>query len=243
MSRRKGRGNTGPVVTTLPTVPDWNVSDWFGVVVGFASLGWGFWARSHPKRTRLRTRVRESPIGFPDDPGIQVLLNGDPVDQPVLVEIDVEHVGGEEIDVQRGDAIRFESPPEAGGRVIGLLRGSANDAELSDFTVSLKPRIFKVGEKASLSLMAEGMPRLVPFVRIARVEHVSDEVERRRALWRMAVSTVLAFGSAVAAFASVSGSVTVPPNPQLFTVAVLLIVVAVGVSAPEYRKWARTRNR
>lgn len=221
------------------TVYDWwSVSGWWfgavGMLAGLVGVLWGIWARSHPAQTRLRTHINTYPIGFPNDRRIKVSFEDVELKQPFLVEIDVEHAGGEEIETRLVDEIRFASAPDAPGRVVGPLGDTSSIAELKDGAVSLKPRIFKVGEKASLSLMAEGDPRLIPFVRMARVRHVSDTDTIHRAKLLIATSLAVALVSLVVAFISlytVSGIDNEQidlPNQMHWFIAASIVLISVG---------------
>lgn len=195
-------------------MPDWwTLSGWWfgalGLVMGVAGWLWGVWARSHPARARLVTRISEYPISFPDDPRIRVSFDGVPLQRPLLVSIEVEHAGGEEIETTLPEAIRFTSAPDAPGRIVGLLAEASSNGEVDDGgTVSLNPRIFKVGEKASLSLMADGRPELVARVRIARVLHLHAGDVARRIGRRQTVLSVIVFAMMVSGFGLVAIGLT-----------------------------------
>lgn len=191
-----------PATAYDPSVNEWwNTNSWWldplGWVVGAAGLVYGVWARSHPKKTQLQITVKQQELGVPDDPRLEVRLDGAKVGRPTLVQVVIEHMGGPDIAAEDvpTDGITVSADKLA---LVGPLLSSATKASLDieTATISLRPYLIGQWTVQRIDYLADGPAKYTPHLRIANAEQY-------RKTWVQRVPDLFAYavlGSYIAAY-------------------------------------------
>lgn len=152
----------------------WAVSGWWigiaGFIIGLGGFIYGIWARSHPKKTAMKVRVKQRALGIPNDPKLEVLYDGKKLERPTLVEVTIDHLGGPEIATAEmpadAIAVRAETPVIVGG--LGRTDSYAT-LDAAGGSIAVKPYLVREWSSRRLLYLAEGRAAYEVQVNMANV--------------------------------------------------------------------------
>jgi hypothetical protein len=144
-------------------------------VVGLLGVFYGAWARSHPKRSQLVSRIAESALMPEADPEneVRVTQNGVLVPEPYVVIIDLTNLGPDELSPSSFDGghLRFTTKRYTSSNVpmgvtftqLAVLRADSpvkiEYPSKDRVSLALLPCQLKVGESISIACLISGEPQ------------------------------------------------------------------------------------
>jgi len=132
------------------------------IVLGLAGIGYGIFARSHPKVGALAYRLVSQPLLAKANADLDVFYDGRSIDEPQLITFELVNLGPDDLSPANldGGHLQLESAP---GLFVAVLEGDGVavlservESEKGSRIVHLAPGILKKGESVTVSVLATG---------------------------------------------------------------------------------------